>query len=168
MSKDKLENRSRENSPAQKRGPKTGSKRARSTNLEAGYREALETFNVAQVKSYSKKTTKRSEKYLKPEEKERVPKDRASIAAFANFDEVNFFMKNRFFQLKQTKFVLQQNFFQKKFDDTINAFYNIPQQMLDRAVLNETSRLKALRSELAKARSKKDQISNKVINLLNV
>ncbi|CBY20103.1 unnamed protein product [Oikopleura dioica] len=121
MSKDKLENRSRENSPAQKRGPKTGSKRARSTNLEAGYREALETFNVAQVKSYSKKTTKRSEKYLKPEEKERVPKDRASIAAFANFDE----------------------------------------QMLDRAVLNETSRLKALRSELAKARSKKDQISNK-------
>jgi len=121
MSKDKLENRSRENSPAQKRGPKTGSKRARSTNLEAGYREALETFNVAQVKSYSKKTTKRSEKYLKPEEKERVPKDRASIAAFANFDE----------------------------------------QMLDRALLNETSRLKALRSELAKARSKKDQISNK-------
>lgn len=121
MSKDKLENRSRENSPAQKRGPKTGSKRARTTNIEAGYREALETFNMAQVKSYSKKIPKRSEKYLKPEEKERVPKDRASIAAFANFDE----------------------------------------QMLDRAVLNETNRLKALRSELAKARSNKDQISNK-------
>ena len=90
MSKDKFENRSRENSPATgaKRGPKTGSKRARSNNLEAGYREALETFNMAQVKSYSKKMPKRSEKYLKAEEKERVPKDRASIAAFANFDEV--------------------------------------------------------------------------------
>ena len=89
MSKDKLESRSRESSPVLKRGPKTGSKRARSTNLDSGYREALETFNAAQVRSYSKKVTKRSEKYLKPVEKDRVPKDRASISAFANFDEVD-------------------------------------------------------------------------------
>ena len=65
--------------------------------------------------------------------------------------------------MKQTKFVLQQNFFKKKFDDTFNALYNIPQQMLDRAVLNEMNRLKALRSTLAKARSDKDLLSNKVI-----
>lgn len=72
-------------------------------------------------------------------------------------------MKNRFFQFEQTKSVLLQNFFKKKFDDTINAFSNIPQQLLDRIALNEKNRINAIRSMLKEARSDRDRISNKVI-----
>ncbi|CAG5112945.1 Oidioi.mRNA.OKI2018_I69.chr2.g7105.t2.cds [Oikopleura dioica] len=80
--------RSRENSPAAKRGPKTGSKRGRSSiNFDSASREALEIFNTAQVKSYSKKTTKRTDKYLTLVEKERMSKDRACIKEFRHFDE---------------------------------------------------------------------------------
>ena len=87
--------RSRENSPAAKRGPKAGSKRGRSSiNFDSASREALEIFNTAQVKSYSKKATKRTDKYLTLVEKERMSKDRACIKEFRNFDEVSLIYEN--------------------------------------------------------------------------